>query len=92
MEKYKPILVCYFDHSQFEGEGQLSDFNESVKEVAQKSGYENVVMFGVVGCVTRLEIKSIDKATVVEDVQKYIDMKLFEKKEEIFDTKDIQTC
>ena len=82
MEKYKPILICYFDHSKFENQEQLSQFNKSVKEVAKGSGYKHVVMFGVVGCESRLEIISVDKATVVEDVQKYIDMKVFEKKEE----------
>jgi hypothetical protein len=92
-ENYKPILICYFDHSKFEeGQEQLSHFHESIREIAAKSGYENVVMFGAIGCESRLEIISVDKATVVEDIQKYIDMKLFEKKEEVYDPEGIQTC
>ena len=93
MENYKPILICYFDHSKFEeDQEQLSHFHESVREIAAKSGYENVVMFGAIGCESRLEIISVDKATVVEDIQKYIDMKLFKPKEEVYDPEGIQTC
>lgn len=91
MEKYKPILICYFDHSKFEGQGQLSNFNETIREVAEKCGYENILMFGIIDCKPRLEIISVDKATMVEDIQKYIDMKLFEKKEEDYNIPDIDT-
>lgn len=90
-ERYKPILICYFDHSKIKEE-ELSYLNQSVKEIAMKSGYENFVMFGALGCEARLEIISVDKSTVVEDIQKYIDMKLFKPKEEVYDPEDIQTC
>ena len=81
MENYKPILVVYFDPIRFENKEQFKAFQESIKDLSGKSGYENVILFGSPDCEARLEIISVDKATVVENIQKYIDIKLFEKKD-----------
>jgi hypothetical protein len=91
MENYKPILVVYFDPARFCNAAQYEDFHKSIKDLSVKSGYKNVILFGSPDCEARLEIISVDKATVVEDIQKYIDMKLFEKKEEGCNIPDIDT-
>jgi hypothetical protein len=69
---YKPILVFYL----------TSDSVPSTKDMEQiktKSGYENVLIFAGPEIEPRVEIVSVDKATVVEDIQKYIDTKFFEQ-------------
>lgn len=92
MEKYKPILVVYFDPARFCNTTQYEDFHKSSKDLGVKLGYKNVILFGSPDCEARLEIISVDKSTVVEDIQKYIDMKLFKPKEEVYDPEDIQIC
>jgi S-adenosylmethionine synthetase len=72
-KEYKPILVFYF--SEIDNQA-MSDLSKSVNETAKKFGYDNVFMFFDASTQSRVEIISVDKATVVEDVQKYIDSKV----------------
>lgn len=85
MEKYKPILVIYYDIKEVD---QILPLGDGLRE---KFGYP-VLMMGSAGSELRAEIISVDKATVVEDIQKYIDTKIFEKKEDFHDVNEIQTC
>jgi hypothetical protein len=69
MEKeYKPILVLYV-------ENKLSELTmEARNEIKEKFGYEGLII--PVKENQRAEIISVDKATIVEDIQKYINLKI----------------
>lgn len=70
MKEYKPILVFYFkeNFSRDEWQGVCHE----IEKVKERTGYE-VISFQ--GCdTTKAEIISVDKATVAEDIQKYIDL------------------
>jgi hypothetical protein len=69
MEKeYKPILVLYVDSSM------LLSALEIRPEIKEKCGYESLIL--TVEENPRAEIISVDKATIVEDIQKYINLKI----------------
>lgn len=72
MKEYKPIMVFYLNFRYNKGHKENW---EEIEKIVEKSGYENFIM--VYGdSEPRVEIISVDKATVVEDIQKYIDEKL----------------
>lgn len=71
MSEYKPILVFYFkEHFSQEEWPYICKGIEKVKE---RTGYEVISLQGSED--NRAEIISVDKATIVEDIQKYIDLK-----------------
>lgn len=79
MKEYKPILVCYF---KVESLKHYSTVSEVMTDLANKSGYELLLLFGVSDeKYARVEIISVDKATIVEDIQKYIDLQSIKEKE-----------
>lgn len=78
MKEYKPILICYF---KVESMQQYQNVKEVMIALAEKYGYE-LLLFGVSDeKYARVEIISVDKATVVEDIQKYIDLQSIKEKE-----------
>jgi len=71
-KQYKPILVFYF-----EGDSpQERDFIDEAIKSREGFGYENIIVIMRPNIESRVEIVSVDKATVVEDIQKYIDLKI----------------
>lgn len=73
-KEYRPILVLYTDIS-IQGKEFVNDMMERIK---RESGYPVMIFHSIDN--QRAEIISVDKSTVVEDIQKYIDLKL--KKDE----------
>lgn len=71
---YKPILVLYL--KDFE----KSSLDKKENVINQVSALSEEVVMGVIILSTegenRAEIISVEKATVVEDIKKYIDLKL----------------
>lgn len=74
MSKYKPFLVIYYPF-QIDSHSKVVMAKEG-KRIEDETGYH--VLFLAVASNFRAEIISVDKATVVEDIQKYIDLKLIE--------------
>lgn len=73
MKEYKPIMVWYFVVENLQ---QYDMVFKLAKEKEEELGY-SILLFGVNDeKYVRVEIISVDKATVVEDIQKYIDEKL----------------
>ena len=70
-KEYKPILVFYLEEA---GDKDMASIKEFIEE-NNKFGYENVVVICGVNIESRVEIISVDKATIVEDIQKYINSK-----------------
>ena len=66
VKEYKPIVVVYADLFSF------SVDTSALKDGLNKAGYENILVFGALDIEPRVEIISVDKATVVEDIRKYI--------------------
>jgi hypothetical protein len=76
-KEYKSILILYFkEHFSREEWFRVCQEIEKIKE---RTGYEVVSFQG--SDENKAEIISVDKATIVEDIQKYIDLKT-EKNEE----------
>jgi hypothetical protein len=71
-EKYKPILVLYLNYSDSKEQEKI---NQECHQIKEKWGY-NVLILPTNDDTSRAEIISVDKATVVEDIQKYIDLKI----------------
>lgn len=72
MSEYKPILVLYMPIYRMP-QSQLAELKRNISE--NEINYSILI----VDCETpKAEIISVDKATVVEDIQKYIDLKLEE--------------
>ena len=78
MKEYKPILMFYFNHEGMEQE-HIDKLKTTCEEIARKFGYDNS-LYIVGDTETRVEIISVDKATVVEDIQNYIDLQLTKEK------------
>lgn len=71
--EYKPILVIYYPESVVTD--YAKDFlRAQASELEKAWGYNVLLMATEEG--PRAEILSVDKATVIEDIQKYIDLKL----------------
>lgn len=76
-KEYKPIIVLYLNTSDFSfiGTAQETDylegFSKKFKEQSKKMGYENSVMLSSPDIPTRIEIISVEKATIVEDIEKF---------------------
>lgn len=68
VKQYKPILVFYHPKMDYE---QSNKFTETCKKIEEDTNY-SIIRIQVANGF-RAEIISVDKATVVEDIQKYID-------------------
>lgn len=76
MSEYKPFLVIYSPSSVIDD--IKSRIFDECKRLEEETGY-NILLIPT-NEQPRAEIISVDKATVVEDIQKYIDLK-FEENE-----------
>ena len=85
MKKYKPIVILYLDHSNLD-ESSHKSITEEFKKGVENAGYKHSVIFGGIDMTPRVEIISVDKATIVEDIQKYIDLKIEENDKQIVQT------
>lgn len=74
-KEYKPVMVFYFNKQDKTTFSDMYDLQVMSKISADKCGYENSLCLFEEGIQSRVEIISVDKATVVEDIQKYIDDK-----------------
>lgn len=74
MKEYKPIMVVYLDSRESNLQHELQDIYQKLDKVRENTGYE-IIVLSIEG-QARVEIISVDKATVVEDIQKYIDLKI----------------
>ena len=72
--EYKPILVIYYPQNIDESDRE--HMMSTLLQVEVQTGY-HVLSISTSG-EPRAEIISVDKATVVEDIQKYIDLKIKE--------------
>ena len=80
MKEYKPILVFYF--KEIYDMQEWDYISKEIEKVKENSGYSAVI--SMQGCLeSRVEIISVDKATVVEDIQKYIDLQSIKEKEDL---------
>lgn len=73
-KEYQPIMVIYLDKYV------LNQFSKDhINNLKKEFGYP--IIFIAINDINkqRVEIISVDKATVVEDVQKYIDERLIQK-------------
>lgn len=70
MKEYKPILVFYIPLFEME-DIQREAFRKELILLQGRTGYEISYLDSK---QTKVEIISVDKATVVEDIQKYIDL------------------
>lgn len=78
MKEYKPILVFYF--KEIYDMQEWDYISKEIEKVKENSGYSAVI--SMQGCSEpRVEIISVDKATIVEDIQKYIDLQSIKEKE-----------
>lgn len=77
MKEYKPILVFYFPLFEM-NESQLELFRKEMIQLQERTGYEIIYIHSE---ESRAEIISVDKATTVEDIQKYIDLQSIKEKE-----------
>ena len=77
-KEYKPIMIIYL---QYEAHRDFVKNESNIDNLKAKYGYPVIFMSVDSGDKQRVEIISVDKATVVEDIQKYIDLKLEEKEE-----------
>lgn len=71
---YKPIVVIYLHELDI---SEIDRFKTHLKPTFKKAGYENIIILMSDDFEERVEIISVDKATVVEDIKKYINTKLF---------------
>ncbi len=76
MKEYKPILVFYLSIFEMK-ESQLELFRRGMIQLQERTGYEIIYIHSE---ESRVEIISVDKATVVEDIQKYIDLQSIKEK------------
>jgi len=67
--EYKPILVFYVKDKK-----KIDDQIGSIKKYASDNGYD-VLIWGEAS-TERLEIVSVDKETVITDLQKWIDKEI----------------
>lgn len=67
--KYRPILVFYYHDRDRMGDSE----KEKIKEFAIQKGYEVLLWAGVKEENERVEIISMDSATVITNLQEYID-------------------
>lgn len=77
MKEYKPILVFYLPLFEMEAV-QTESLKKQFITIQERTGYEIIWMHSE---ETRVEIISVDKATIVEDIQKYIDLQSIKEKE-----------
>ena len=77
MKEYKPILVFYITIFEM-NESQLELFRKEMIQLQERTGYEIIYIHSK---ESRAEIISVDKATTVEDIQKYIDLQSIKEKE-----------
>ena len=77
MKEYKPILVFYLPLFEMEA-AQIESLKKQFIITQERTGYEIIWMYSE---ETRVEIISVDKATIVEDIQKYIDLQSIKEKE-----------
>lgn len=75
-KQYKPILVLYIKDLILMSMDMKNQLQQQVAQMKDDLGY-NILLFP--GNEYKAEIISVNKATVVEDIQKYIDLKLIEK-------------
>jgi len=76
MKEYKPILVFYLPFNEME-QVQVEAFRKELIQLQERTGYEIIYLSSE---ETKVEIISVDKATIVEDIQKYIDLQLIKEK------------
>lgn len=77
MKEYKPILVFYLPIDLM-GEAQFQTIKKEIIQVKEKTGYE--IIFMSTESEGRVELLSVNKATIVEDIQKYIDLQSIKEK------------
>ena len=77
MRQYKQILVFYLPLFEMEA-AQIESLKKQFITMQERTGYEIIWMHSE---ETRVEIFSVDKVTIVEDIQKYIDLQSIKEKE-----------
>ena len=77
MKEYKPILVFYLPFDRME-QVQTEAFRKELIQMQQRTGYEIIYLSSE---EPKVEIISVDKATIVEDIKKYIDLQSIKEKE-----------
>jgi hypothetical protein len=74
--EYKPVMVFYMKDFEYSTDETKGGVLESLKKLKEELGYSTLVI--PIEGENRVEIISVDKATIVEEIQKYIDLKIAE--------------
>lgn len=77
MSKYKPLLVFYMKEMD---SPTMENVDSNLKRVKEETGF-NIIVIRTEG-EQKVELLSIDKATVVEDIHKYLEEKILNRNNE----------